>query len=473
MIVTNTGDPALTFAPEYQRREIAAIKRPTAVLSYNQLMAGLRLGHSDPAFFMCAYEAVMIDPLNLDALYVMCFEFHNACFELARELLAFARPQYEPLFAKEDDVSQLLLGPYVRLLGRIGAGGLVWSGIDTTVLAFEEILRIRTAKRESVEEALLCVYLRKIGEQRNLPSPIVRTWQHVEELAKRVRSGSSMHSLAKILRMYDVGDGEWKDLAKESISPRDVEACLNWGPDLLFTNLLACALVGWNDFIADVMILLGYEPGAVLDVINRRPAAQTQQACSNAARVGTLKMSEIHDLIAQGDWNKAYNELFMAMLSYRRASLTTDVGRWYLNAPPMLFECMAKVFMKMEVRFPLKYALRIGIAIDPTNSLWYEMIPQFYVLLDAPPPQFITDICAQAKKEIEAGGDCRQVAKQAIAALLFEVVIGVGLGLEVTPERWSALVRIGMEDQFTPIGAPPTVLDPLPWLIGAPTEYDI
>ena len=475
MILANASDPALTFTPEYQRREIAAIERPTAEISYRELMAGLRLGRHDRASMICAYEALISDPLNLDALFVLCSEFHNDSLELARELLAFARPQYQPLFATDDEVSQLRLGPYVRLLAQIGVIAFASSSVDTAIFAFEEIMRIRTEKRESVEEVLLCIYLRKLGEQRNLPSPITRTWEHVEALAKRARSGSAMRSLATILRMFDAGDGQWKGLAKESISRRDVEAFLNWGPgeEITFSNMLACVLIGWNDFLAELMMLLGYEQGAVLSVMNMRRPARTQQTCSNAARIGTLKMSEVHDLIAQGNWNKAYEELCLATFSYRMASLSTDGGRWYLNTPAMLYECMTKVFMNLEMRFPLKYALETGLAVDPSNNLWYDTIPQFYLVFGVPPPQNIVDICAQAKKEIESGGDCRQISKQAIAALSFEVILSVALGKEVSEERWSALINTGIEDQFAPISVPPTVIDPLPWLIGAPTEYDM
>jgi hypothetical protein len=60
-------------------------------------------------------------------------------------------------------------------------------------------------------------------------------------------------------------------------------------------------------------------------------------------------------------------------------------------------------------------------------------------------------------------GDWKRAAQQAIAWSSIRGLMAAISG-ELTPELMEELIRIGIDDMYTPLNLPADIIDPLPWL---------
>ena len=117
-----------------------------------------------------------------------------------RELISVFRPIYKQWITQNDRNNYIRVAPYIRLLFYFGLNQIELFNIDEAITAFEDIVRIRKGE-PSVENGLLLLYLKKIGDERNsTDSSCLRTWNHVDALIesrKKKTSGYAHYEMGK------------------------------------------------------------------------------------------------------------------------------------------------------------------------------------------------------------------------------------------------------------------------------------
>ena len=465
-------DPAITGDREWASRELSITRGSTTELSYRYLAQAqhfLEIGDRT-SFAASLCGAILTDPFNLSALIPACDILpYSVRRRHVRELIFFFRPKYQQFFHGTDENDQFKVGPYIRLLGHIASAAFSAGDFDDAVLALEEILRIRGLDRKSVEEALLCVYLTKIGDQRRNPHKFIRTWDHVTALAQYVSESSRAHMWINLLKLYDARDASWKEFAKSCLTESDVAFFLTESPNSSHIDIIV--IHSWTDVLEDLMLLFGLPGEDVLALVTLTEHPTHQHLRTRAGIYGKMKVKEGIALFQENRFIEALQSLHSAINLFETAN--QSCSRDFVNADPAYFDLMAKLCAYFSWPFGARYGLKAGLATNPAKLEWYEGIRELYETLHvAELPKRVEDAINKGKEALNSGSKCFEVQKAAIASLSFEMILTSMSGKDLSDERWKALLDIGVEDQYAPISVPPNCLDPLPWLIDAPTEYD-
>lgn len=416
-----------------------------------------------------SYRAFMINPLNLDAFFSLCRELVGTRVGsmVMCEFLATFRPIYAPIIAAGNSPR---VNPYVRLLIAVAEHGILCNDIDTTVLSLEEVIRIRRGG-DSAQDALVPVYLGKIGAQRTHTTSIVRTWEHLDALVKTVDKNLVWLKWVRIARLYEAGDDAWREEGRKANVAELEYACgavLNGGR----ACLLEIMFRGWTDLLVSAVMLFSYDIDAsIFAAIRESCWKMDERTRVEAAKAATFAMEEGISSMQNAEAINGFESLQKALELFLFANKETT--RPSENVPTAVFTWLTKASMAIEVPMYVRFVPRIGLMKKPTCGEFYTALTRMYAMaLQGRVPPIVIEISAAGFAMCETGEDCREVAKQAAGLFSLEAIV-LAASEKLDREAVARLAKQNIDDCFVPITLPTNILEPLPWLTDAVTEYDI
>jgi hypothetical protein len=353
------------------------------------------------------------------------------------------------------------LSPYVRLLYALGVSSVAAGRLDLTVHAFEEIMRIRRLA-DCVADPLLFAYLAVVGCARRGISPGVRrSWEHVRALVAHVRAHGHKSGLVlwcDVLERFAGGDDSWRELAAPHA--RAVMAGISGAGEIidLTRDWMVYLFQNWPDFVLECHAM-GRLP---VDVELARQLLETEPNVVHRFRRGDRRQYALSALAAADGEEGLDPEAVMASQNlWARANPPGD--RWWLNVPSSILIGFTRAMFAGALVGDGRIYLRIALCSRSCDPWWHAHVIDVAEYVEAPALATHTREMAEKAKQGLTTKQAAHMAKTACAMLSLTGIAWLAEG-QMTEERLSYLIKVGVEDFHTPVNMPVAMLPLLPWL---------
>jgi hypothetical protein len=500
-------DPPVKITPrqQWELDEMAASRRYTRdqitarrfALEAESLYSNMH----DPWALQYAHDAMKLDPLCCDAYRVF---FRNVQIApsldgdsllcLYRSLLFFFRDSVWLQLIREhpgDAHKSFELQPYLRLLECISAACVASDKSEVSTRALEECIRSDHSDALGVRDYLLLNYLTAIGRSR-VPKAVLidRTMDDLHELLHHVLPGQTrpLFELNKRsswgLRWLSIIDGQQTDSKSWTKLARD-----EWGRDRILIAAVfeqsqaesvpearavrrradaVRAVLGEFPFVYRRFCELTNGPTSHLNC-NRLFVGFSRTSRAQAAKVAYDLLDEGRATLRASDHHGTVEMLGSSKRQFQDTIRPSQ--RWYLNAPFSVVSNRATAAEKLTAWPITLHDVRFTLLLQPDHVRSYEKIPWIAAELFAPDShlKMLRDFVAEVKRDPKRNmKQWRALAARAIALCSMPALILARLG-KLTPEKIDELVRVGIDDMYTPVNVDADVLPLLPWL----TEEDL
>jgi hypothetical protein len=465
-----------------------------------------------------AFSALRLFPRSIDAHRLLaCHLTPNLLVssvdtltftEIVRESLAYVRPFHVRAIAEQPGGASRSppLRALVRLLMAIPASPVSLERVDIAILALEEVLRLDHADLLLARESLALCYIKVIGRRHR--GQLVDIERGIGDLTallachfpgaarplfdRRPSTASWYNDDLMVLRWVDIfldfqaAGPDWPRLVKEEheICPwlfryifeevsklfkpgAAASGSLQANASRLSDKLLIC-LYDWPDLVLAMHGLLRKTRSRELEIqfLKLAPGTfeeSTRDAKRHFSQLGYRFLERGREELAAAHYEKTFALLTIANRSFSKAMHPDQ--RSSLSNPFQLSSNRALVCLRSRYWNLCRHDTRMTIYLQNDHLRSYERLPRIAQEFGALrlKDQIAAFVLRLKSQKPRTQGEWRRAAQQAIAwTSMRGLMADIAGGL--TAELMDELIRIGIEDMYTPLNLPADIIDPLPWL---------